>query len=288
MSFLQRILACRRCDPAVFRPLRIDGHVHGWISTAFVNELRRFPDVFHVEEDSVSVHDRLAGFEVRTEALGRVVRRLADEGVIDDWRGEDFAVTRRWGEEPVARIDRSAVVRLGTPAFGVHVNGYVHGPEGLRVWVGRRARDAHTAPGALDHVVAGGQPHGLSLEENLAKECDEEAAIPLALAATAVPTGLFSYRLETSRGLKNDTVFAYDLELPADFVPRNRDGEVEAFALWPVDRLLEALDGEEDFKFNVAPVILAFLVRRGVLGPDHPDYVEILRALGEVPTPDRL
>ena len=39
----------------------------------------------------------------------------------------------------------------------------------------------------LDHIVAGGQPHGISVVENVRKECEEEASIPLALAQQCVP-----------------------------------------------------------------------------------------------------
>ena len=35
----------------------------------------------------------------------------------------------------------------------------------------------------LDLIVCGGQPHGLSVTENLVKECWEEAGIPAGLAS---------------------------------------------------------------------------------------------------------
>ena len=65
---------------------------------------------------------------------------------------------------------------------GVHVNGFVRKAEGLQLWVGRRAKDKATAPGKLDHIVAGGQPFGLSVFDNLLKEL---AADPLAEASRA-------------------------------------------------------------------------------------------------------
>lgn len=37
------------------------------------------------------------------------------------------------------------------------------------------------------------QPHGLSPSDNVVKECQEEASIPPALAATAKPVGAVSY-----------------------------------------------------------------------------------------------
>jgi hypothetical protein len=41
-----------------------------------------------------------------------------------------------------------------------------------------------------------------------------------------------------------------------------------------------ALRDTTAFKFNVAPVVLGFLVRHGLLGPEIPGYVAIVRALG--------
>ena len=38
---------------------------------------------------------------------------------------------------------------------------------------------------------------------------------------------------ESERGLFPNTEFVFDLELPADFIPNNSDGEVETFELLP-------------------------------------------------------
>jgi hypothetical protein len=44
---------------------------------------------------------------------------------------------------------------------------------------------------------------------------------------------LTRFFFESERGLFPNTEFVYDLELPADFVPSNSDGEVETFELLP-------------------------------------------------------
>jgi hypothetical protein len=41
----------------------------------------------------------------------------------------------------------------------------------------------------LDNMVAGGQPLGIGLMENVIKECGEEAGIPEAIARRAIPIG---------------------------------------------------------------------------------------------------
>ena len=49
------------------------------------------------------------------------------------------------------------------------------------MWIGRRARDKPTFPGMLDNFVAGGQPIGIGLMDNLIKEAAEEAGVPAAV-----------------------------------------------------------------------------------------------------------
>ncbi|HEY5789511.1 MAG TPA: NUDIX domain-containing protein, partial [Gammaproteobacteria bacterium] len=150
-------------------------------------------------------------------------------------------------------------------------------------WVARRARGKWNFPGRLDQLVAGGLPYGLSLAENLVKECAEEAAVPELLAQQATPVGLVSYCLATPTGLKPDVLYCYDLELPADFVPRPVDGEVEAFELWPLEEVAATVRDGEAFKPNCALVVIDFLLRHGWLEPGDPDYLEIAGGLRRHP-----
>src|SRR3546814_4880471 len=164
----------------------------------------------------------------------------------------------RWCEAPLFRMERGGVPLFGVPAFGVHVNGYVATAEGPRLWVGRRAKHKMVAPGKLDHLVAGGQPYGLGLMENVVKEAQEEASIPADLAARARPAGALRYLCERSEGLRNDVVFSFDLELSAGLVPQPNDDDVAEFSLWPMQQVLQPIAGSDDFKFNVALVNLDF------------------------------
>ena len=140
----------------------------------------------------------------------------------------------------------------------------------LKLWIGKRADNRPIEPGKLDHLVAGGIPLGMSVMECLTKECEEEASIPAALAARARPAGAIRYRMEHQGWLRNDTMFVYDLELPADFKPVNNDGEIASFRLMELDEVEEILAAGEDFKFNVALVLIDFLIRHGHIAPEHP------------------
>jgi len=164
-------------------------------------------------------------------------------------------------------------------AYGEHMNGFVRRHDGLHMWVARRAEAKQTYPGMLDNTVAGGQPVGIGVKENLIKECWEEAGIPRALAGRAVPVGTISYVYQGDGGLKPDLQYCFDLEMPEDFVPANRDGEIAEFELWPIERVAEVVRDGFDFKFNCNLVIIDFLVRHGIIEPDHPDYLAITRGL---------
>lgn len=199
-------------------------------------------------------------------ALAAIARSLAERGLYR-WRGEAFDVRARPEGPALAQIDRGAIPAFGIQAAGVHVNGLVHQGDGVHLWVARRAMDKLLDPGKLDHVVAGGIPAGLGPMETLIKEAEEEAAIPADLAAAAVPVGTLEYAMERQEGLRRDILYCYDLALPADFVPRPADGEVEAFELWPIARVVEAVRSTEAFKFNVNLVLVDLFVRLGVAAP---------------------
>ncbi len=279
MSYLDRIATCQRWDPAAYRPLVIDGRTLGRVSHGVARRLAAFPEVFVVREDAVALAPGLADFESRSRAVAGVLGEMKARGEIPLWRGEDYPVVARWGAAPALKIERAAVPLLGTRGFGVHLNGLVQSARGLSMWVAKRAANKQTAPGKLDHLVAGGQPFGLGVRENLIKEAGEEAGVPAELAARAVAVGAVSYRCERPEGLRDDVLFCYDLELPENFTPQNTDGEVESFALWPITEVLARIRDTEDFKFNVNLVVLDLAIRLGLIAPDDPDYQEIWHGL---------
>ena len=279
MSYLDRIAVCRHWDPEAYRPFTIDGTALGRVAHGFARRLEAYPEVFTVSDRAVTLAPGLGDFETRSAAVREVLLELRAQGEVPRWRDEDYPVLRRWGDAPALKMERAAVPLFGVRGFGVHLNGLVRGADGLKLWVAKRARDKPTAPGKLDHLVAGGQPYGLGVAENLIKEAREEAGIPAALAATAVPVGAVSYRCERPEGLRDDVLFCYDLELPEDFTPANTDGEVESFSLWPMDEVLARIRDTDDFKFNVNLVVLDLAVRLGLIAPDAPGYQEIWEGL---------
>lgn len=279
MSFLDRVAACNVHDLTRFRPFRVDAVQIGWVRPSLIERLSPMRHIFEATEDGVRLNPALHGFEDRSAAMSEAVDVLSAAGHIPARRGEDFSVMAAWSEPTLFTIDRCAATSFGILAFGVHVNGYVTRPDGIHMWIARRADDRPNDPGKLDNMVGGGHPHGLTIRENLIKECAEEAGIDRDLALAARPVGALTYVLEIDRGLKRDAHFIYDLALAPDFVPQNTDGEVESFHLWPIDEVAARVRDTDDFKFNVGPVIIDFMIRHGLLTPDDPDYLAIVREL---------
>ncbi len=278
MSYLDKIADCNGWNPQDYRRFMIEGIPVGWVSPDFGRRLGDWPRVFHWDGAVLSLHEGLNGLQQRSAAVAGVLQALVDASELDPFHGELYPV----GVErtrPMMLIDRAMASHFGVHAHGQHINGMVRRGDDISLWIARRARDKRTFPGMLDHLAAGGLPHGLSLRENLLKECWEEAAIPAELAAKARPVGTVSYCKSTSLGLKPDTIYCYDLELPEDFQPRANDGEVESFRLVPLQEVAEWVRDTREFKPNCALVIMDLMIRHGRLDPETEGYPQLVQGL---------
>lgn len=278
MSFRDHIDACNNYDPARVVPLFAGNERVGLLRRDNAAALRQFPDVFAVAADRVNLVAR-GDVAAVSRAVDAVVDALVVEKHIPKSRKETFDVAPRWGAPVVFHLDRGAVPFFGTRAYGVHLNGYHRDGSRLDLWVGRRAPDKSVAPDKLDNLVAGGIGNGHGLVETLLKEGEEEASIPRSLTSRAVPAGAVSYRMENELGIRDDVLFVFDLEMPADFVPKNQDGEIVHFELTPASAVVDRIRTTNDFKFNVNLVILDFALRHGLLWPDDPEYLDVATGL---------
>jgi 8-oxo-dGTP pyrophosphatase MutT (NUDIX family) len=278
MSFADHIRACNNFDRGRVVPLLAQGRRIGWLRHDNAAALARFDTVFAVAPNQVRLVVE-GDADTISAAVDAVVEALVVERNIPKWRNETFDVMARWGEPPLFRVDRGAVPFFGVRAYGVHLNGYRHIDGELHLWVGRRAPDKRIAPDKLDNIVAGGIGNGHGIVATLVKECEEEAGIPEPLVRHAVPVGAVTYCMETELGIRDDVLFAYDIELPAGFEPKNSDGEIVRFDLMPAHSVVERVRSTDDFKFNVNLVILDFALRHGVLRPDDPEYLDVATGL---------
>jgi len=279
MSYLDRIRACSRRDLSKYRPFQVDGVHIGFVRNDMAEAIRPYANVFTVTDRAVALDASLTTFDQRTAAVDTVLRRLSNTEIMSPWRNEPYAVTAAFGAPPLFAMERAAIPLFGIRAYGVHLNGYTGQGDRLAMWIGRRSRSKPTYPGLLDNTVAGGLPYGMTARKCLTNECEEEAGIPGDWAAKARAVGAITYCAEMKEGLRPDVLFCYDLALPPDFTPVCRDGELESFTLMPIQDVAAIVRDTEEFKFNCNLVIIDFLVRHGLIGPDDPDYVAIVQGL---------
>jgi hypothetical protein len=279
MSFADHVRACNNADPARLIPLlAADGRRIGRLLPDNAAALARFPHVFAVEKTRVRLVAE-GDAETVSAAIDDIVEALVVEKQVPKWRNETFDVMARWGERPLFRLDRGAVPFFGVRAYGVHLNGFRFVDGRPHLWIGRRAPDKRVDPDKLDNIVAGGIGNGHGVVATLYKEAGEEGGIPAPIVAGAWPAGAISYLMQTDSGIRDDVLFVYDLELPADFTPKNSDGEIVNFELMPAERVIELVRATDDFKFNVNLVILDFAMRRGLIAVDDPEYLDVATGL---------
>jgi hypothetical protein len=278
MSLLRHIRRCNDWDQARFRPLLRGEARIGWIREDHAPRLADFQRVFSVDKDAVRLVAE-GDAEAVTRAVDEALETLVGEGVLPKWRYEEFPVLRRWGEAPLFRVDRGAVPFLGARAYGVHINGFRRDGDGLKLWVGRRAPDKKVDPDKLDNIVAGGIGAGHGIEDTLLKEGQEEADLSPSLLATAVPVGAITYRRANDVGTRDDVLFVYDLEMPADVIPKNTDGEIVSFALRSAAEVVEEVRRTDEYKFNVNLVLIDFALRHGIVSPRDPEYLDLVTGL---------
>jgi 8-oxo-dGTP pyrophosphatase MutT (NUDIX family) len=279
MSFSDRIRALPTADLSDRVPFVADGVTVGYVTPAFASSLGEFADVFQLGPRGLALHPALDTYDKRTRRVNDVLKVLRERGAVPHWRNENYRVSASFHAPAAFEMERAAATLFGITAYGVHLNGFVRDKHSLSMWIGRRSRSAAVEPGKLDQLVAGGLPAKLTISENLAKEASEEASIPADLVAQAKPAGTVSYCTDWQGGLKRDVLFVFDLELPPDFVPCNSDGELDAFTLLPIADVMATARETADFKFNCSLVVIDFLIRHGVIGPDEPDYTELVRGL---------
>ena len=278
MSFLDHLADCNRHNIKNFLPLTHRDRRVGWVKRNLVGYFSSFPNAVRCYSTTIETNPALNTPDLLTGSMAEVGVTLTAAGLTNPWRNEPYAVGTRFGE-CLFELERAVIPAFGVRGYGLHLTGFVRKGGQISIWVPRRTADRPTYPGQLDNTVAGGQPAGLSLAENLEKECAEEAGLPADIVQQARPTGTIQYRQEIEHGLKDDLIFSYDLELPAGFEPCNSDGEVESFELWPVDEVMDVVESSDSFKFNCNLVLIQFFVRHGLITPSHPDYSRLLSGL---------
>jgi len=293
VTLLDRIHECNAWTRADFIAFEIDGHGVGWLRRSELHRLDPWREVFDVTPQAVTLSPDLADCTSRTAALEKIARSLYEGGTFSHWRDEPYPVfplpeepPKEHAEipdflaEPLALIERSAVRFFGLHAWGIHLNGFTRKPDGLHIWLQRRAMNRPLHPGLLDNLVAGGQPAGIPVADNLLKEAMEEAGLGAQIMAKAQAKGTLSYCVDTFKGLSPATMILYDIELDSQTIPLPMDGEVAEFLLWPVEKVVTAMEGGREVKPNTCLAMIDFLLRHDLLKVSPTHCAEMNKALG--------
>ena len=273
MSFLDHFNYAHNPDLKSCTPWYQDDALIGYTNTEFKERGINF-GLWQETDNGLIIPNQSEGELSRLFA--RFAKKTYEEGLLWSWVGELFPVKASVTDPTRFVMERTLTAPLGCLTFGVHLNGYVRTKQGIELWVAKRAQNKPTFPGKLDNIVAGGQPAGLGLFENLMKECFEEAGISKTQAKESVATGTISYWHTDGRGLKRDILYCYDLELPDSFVPVCHDGEVDSFERLPIEQVLSIIKTSYAFKYNCNLIIIDFAIRHGVLtGDNTPEYAEL-------------
>jgi hypothetical protein len=241
--------------------------------------------IFEIQDGHLKLSSE-AGYTVesRTQAIAKVTEKLRNDGVVKGWRDEMYPISDSFYNKPIFLMERSAVSLLGVLEYGVHINGIVkeHPSDTPKMWMGRRSKTKSKFPGMLDHIAAGGQAAGLGLLDNVVKECQEEAGIPMDMTRAGVhAVGAVSYESFSNNKLTRCILYNFDLYLPKDFQPVPVDGEAEEFLLWSIDEVKASMapDFADPIKPNCYIVIIDYLIRTGQVSPEAPGYLDVLREL---------
>jgi isopentenyldiphosphate isomerase len=284
-KYYRWIEECNKYKLNEFIPFVIKGNDHmladiivGYIHHTKLQWLNQFSDI-EFKDNKLSFIKSITNLQQRTKAINSVAKILYQQQKIKSWVGEQYDVCDYFGSEVLFTIERAAATLFGIQKQGVHVNAYVIKNAQYYIWVAKRAIDKPTWPGKLDHLVAGGHTSGLAIETTLQKECQEEAGMNLEQSSQAIAVGIVDYNVQTNNNLSRDTIFIYDIELDDNFIPKNTDGEVDEFFLWPIEQVLETIRNTQDYKTNCNLVIIDFAIRHGFIKPDDDRYVQIVNGL---------
>jgi len=247
--------------PEKHLPLALAGARIGWLRPDLAERLRDWPDLFRISPDGVGIRGQTEN--ELTSAFAEVAARLAKDGAVRGWRGETYAVRADRAAQPAFHLERAAMRFFGFTSSAAHLSGFT----GKTAWIARRAASKSIDPGMLDNLVAGGVASGQDAWQTLLRECGEEAGIARELAQRAERKGVLQVCREVPDGVHSEVLIVHDLELPADFVPRNADGEVSEFLSLAADAVLERV-ARGEMTIEAGLVAVDFVQRRGLVQLD--------------------
>ncbi|GAB2476124.1 NUDIX domain-containing protein [Comamonas humi] len=232
-------------------PFVVDGHVVGSLLEHFLLETglpgRLAEGVLLIKREHAGQAVWVLEYERgdATAALNHLAKALHEAGRSGAWRSEQLLVRSADGHI-VGTVERGAVRPLGIATQAVHLVGLASQGDG---WVQQRSARKDSYPNRWDTLMGGMVSASDTLEQALARETWEEAGLRVAELQALHWGGVLRFRQPATdgdrdgRGLSymHEDIHWYRCTVPDGLVPDNQDGEVQQFACWPRDRLLEQL-----------------------------------------------
>lgn len=167
------------------------------------------------------------------------------------WRGELldlFSLSESVQGAATVRLERALYRPLGALTRAVHLSARLRDPvdEFDPVYIlGQRSRTKRVGPGLWDGLAAGMVGAGETPAEALLREAQEEASLPAADAQNARYLGSFLISRAVSGGWMLEASYTHDLVLPAGFEPCAADHEVERFARFSAQEVLDLIEARK-------------------------------------------
>ncbi|KAK0701286.1 NUDIX hydrolase domain-like protein [Lasiosphaeris hirsuta] len=189
----------------------------------------------------------------------------------------------------IVDFERSAAGLLGAVTYGVQLIVYRDEPDGLFLWLARRAPHKTLYPNRLGVTVGGSLPAGETPFECMIRESHEEAGLEADLIKQhAKAAGTISYvttsETKTTSGgetglIRAEIQYIYHLKVGPDVIPKPYDMEALDIRLYSIAETKKTLDDGEFTPAN-ACLVLDFFIRHGLVTYENEDnYNRIITRL---------
>ncbi len=211
------------------------------VQAALLHRVGSFGLTLHTDGSSsptLGLGHRLSTPQELQQCCQALAADLHNAGYIAGWRNELFTLKKPDGSAWFD-LERASFRTFGFESEAVHIHGHTQSGQ---VWLGRRSTLKAIDPGLLDNLAAGGLSSGETPVNCARRELWEEAGVDEVLSKNliALPKTLVSERIET-QGVHRELLHCFSLQLPADFTPENKDGEVSGFMRCSLTELRELL-----------------------------------------------
>jgi len=250
-------------DAAARLPFCLNGIPVGSVARGHIGALHAWPQWLRIDDTQVALRADSSALDGTLALINGTLRR---QGLIRAWRDEAFALFDPATGARLATMERAAARFWGTLTLGAHATGYLPDASGrpTHLWIAQRSLTKATDPGCFDNLVGGGVPDGQTPLQALVREGWEEAGLHPEQMTAARAGSVLRLQHDIAEGLQHEWLHAYDLPLPAEWVPHNQDGEVAAFACLPLADAL-ALAAGDRMTVDAALVTLDFALRHDLL-----------------------